>query len=103
MWDITSTKYITSSTQIDSMDTVEKNKENLRKCLCPSCPIYTKCASVLHEKLYCSIAVGKSDCFIDTDGCICGNCPVQKEHELTGNHYCLGGSAKASRGGEVGS
>lgn len=81
------------------MTTVTKNDDNMGKCACPKCPSYDDCMKKGMEEgkmegLYCSPEVGKSACEIKQAGCICGTCPVQIEHELTGGYYCVSGAPK---------
>jgi hypothetical protein len=89
---------------------------NVRKCICPSCPVQSKsaCVAGLKEKLnvalvknplqhndiprlYCG--TGKATC-TDLDlkqSCICGGCPVFSQYKLaTGRpveYYCKDGAA----------
>jgi len=74
------------------MSKVEKNINNIEKCICGNCPSYNKCAEEKKEKLYCAKDVGKSSCEFKMNGCICGNCPIHKENELLSWYYCMNGS-----------
>ena len=66
------------------------------KCICGSCPTYTKCAMNAKEGFYC--AVGKSFMCITFDkGCTCPTCPVTSDLGLKYHDYCLKGSEKAQR------
>ena len=88
------------------MGSVEKSKENLSKCICMKCPSYSfackmkampknvmsmmkgDISKVEHmEGLFCSF--GKSKCITEEKGCICGDCEVYKENNLTNSYYCL--------------
>jgi hypothetical protein len=44
------------------------------------------------EKLYC--ARGKSKCKINRKGCLCGECPVASDYQLTSLYFCDIGKAK---------
>ena len=74
------------------MITVAKNEENMQKCVCPECPSHNTCMKENMEGLFCSPEVGKSTCEFDKNGCICGTCPVQLEHELMSGYYCESGA-----------
>lgn len=93
------------------MERVEKNKENLMKCICmKKCPSYTFACKVKSmpsntaellkgavkgdlsktdhiEGVFC--AFGKSNCITDEKGCACPECAVYKENKLTKVYYCL--------------
>lgn len=89
-----------------SMTKVDKTKENVKTCLCLSCPSYgiacqakampkitatmmkSDLSGVEHmEKMFC--AFGKSDCIDTQKGCICGDCEVHKKYDLNEGYYCL--------------
>jgi hypothetical protein len=66
------------------------------KCMCGTCPTYTKCAINAKEGFYCT--VGKSFMCITFDkGCTCRTCPVTSDLGLKYHDYCLKGSEKAQR------
>jgi methylamine---glutamate N-methyltransferase subunit C len=65
---------------------VQNSKENRKKCLCPSCPSYTR--DCKGEVLYCAEDVGHSQCDISAKGCICPGCLVWKENDLSEIYYC---------------
>lgn len=69
---------------------VPNTGENLKKCLCPSCPSYTECMKSGMEGLFC--ARGKSACELDRLGCICNQCPIQSEYLIFGGYYCAMGT-----------
>lgn len=75
------------------MTKVLKTEENLKKCLCPTCPSYNTCAKDKSEMLFCSPEVGKSSCPFEKMGCICGACPVHMENNLKSFYYCMTASA----------
>ena len=86
------------------MAQVEKTKENLKKCLCMKCPSYSMGCKIKNmpvnmmgmmgdlskkkrfEGLFC--AFGKSKCIKEKKGCLCLNCPVALENNLTEEYYC---------------
>jgi len=81
-----------------------KTKENLKKCICMSCPSYTlgcKMKSMPKnmigmmgdiskkdhfEGLFC--AFEKSNCITEKKGCVCATCPVYKENNLEKLYFC---------------
>ena len=87
------------------METVLRTAENAKKCLCMGCPSYTaKCKiknypinmvklmdgldKVEHfEKMFC--AFGKSNCISENKGCLCEQCDVYNEYNLSREDYCL--------------
>lgn len=86
--------YMNSNEQEGQVERVPQINENFNRCLCPVCPTYTStfCADEeeeSREKMFCSI--GQASCALDQNGCICGDCPVWKEYELTSNYYCIKG------------
>ena len=74
------------------MPKVENNQTNKDLCSCSSCPSYTDCSKEKAELLFC--ATGKSDCKYETNGCVCGSCPVHKANGLEAGYYCIHGSAE---------
>lgn len=84
------------------MGSVQKNDENMQKCICGECPSYNDCTKEKMEGLYCSPEVGASDCDIEQKGCVCGACPVQTENGLTSGYYCVNGAPQDSAAGEEG-
>jgi len=84
---------------------VPNTKENIEKCICKDCPTYNECMSNGKEALYCSI--GGSNCKTEKLECICEQCHINEEYNLTANldlmekmilhlnnHYCINGPAK---------
>jgi hypothetical protein len=65
---------------------VPDTKENLKKCICASCPSYNECMKKGPEGLYC--ARGRSECELKREGCICPQCPIAGEYQLFGGYYC---------------
>jgi len=81
-----------------------KTKENLKKCICMTCPSYTlvcKMKNMLKnimvmmrgiskkdhfEGFYC--AFEKSNCITDKKGCVCATCEVYKENNLGKLYFC---------------
>jgi hypothetical protein len=69
---------------------VPDTEDNLKKCICMSCPSYNDCMNKGMEGLFC--ARGKTDCDLKRQGCICPKCPVSREYQLFGGYYCaIGG------------
>lgn len=83
---------------------VEKTMDNAQKCLCLSCPSYTKNCKIknnLHsvsdvlkkenerhwEMMFC--AFEKSNCIHENRGCMCQTCPIHKKYALNNEDYCL--------------
>lgn len=79
------------------MKEVNINLHNIRNCICGKCPSFPgKLKELAHADmpgLFCSH--GKSKLEIDENGCICADCDVQIEHELSGEYYCARGQAEA--------
>jgi hypothetical protein len=84
---------------------VPNTKENLEKCMCKECATYSICMTDAKEGLFC--AIGKSGCPITQNECICPDCMIDKEFQLTANldlmekmilkmnqFYCENGPAK---------
>ena len=70
---------------------VSDTPENLKKCICASCPSYNECMKKgMEQGLFC--ARGKTDCELERLGCICGQCPVHSEYHLFGGYYCAVGT-----------
>lgn len=66
----------------------ENNQENLIKCICKRCPLYSECNKGKNEILFC--ARQKSECSMDnTKMCICGACPVFSKNKLSGGYFCI--------------
>jgi hypothetical protein len=91
------------------MGKVEKSVDNIHKCLCRKCPTYRTAyeqkskpddmtrmiegdTSELErmEGVFC--ASGKSRFIEEKKECICANCQVYKENNLTGGYYCIMGA-----------
>lgn len=89
---------------------IEKTMENLKKCICIKCKSYTVGCKlkempknmveiIKHHKhideiehlegFFC--AFGKSKCITEEKECICGECPITKENNLTKGYYCTKG------------
>ena len=87
------------------MESVSRTSENLKKCLCGDCPSYSVMCKVKnypinmlrqvdgvenvehYEKLFC--AFGKSTCISENKGCVCDQCEVYNENNLSKEDYCL--------------
>ena len=70
---------------------VDDSKENEARCICPNCPSHAN-ECMKEEKLYCGR--GKSECKINRQGCLCGECPVASDYQLTDLYFCDIGKAK---------
>jgi len=69
---------------------VSDTPENMKQCICPSCPSYNECMKTGMEGLFC--ARGKTGCDLKREGCICGQCPVHSTYHLLGGYYCAVGT-----------
>lgn len=88
------------------MTRVDKTKENVKTCLCMSCPSYgfacqmkampkntavmmkSDISQVEHmENMFCGF--GKSNCIDQEKGCVCPDCQVHKKYDLKEMYYCL--------------
>lgn len=69
---------------------VPNNDENYQNCICNGCPTHNECMKEKKEKLFCSR--GKSQCKIEKQGCICGECPVASKYNLNKLYYCVNGA-----------
>lgn len=72
------------------------NLHNIENCMCrktcPSFPgLWKELSHAEAPGLFC--AHGKSRLEIVQKGCVCGECAVQRENELTGSYYCAHGAA----------
>lgn len=66
----------------------QNNQDNLLKCVCPACPLFTECNKGKSEKLFCATTI--SACQMDARKfCHCGACPVYSENDLGGGYFCL--------------
>lgn len=86
------------------MKSVEKTKENLKKCACMKCPSYSFVCKIKSmpgnimgmlgdlsksehmEGMFC--AFEKSKCIHDEKGCICPTCELFKENKLDKGYFC---------------
>jgi hypothetical protein len=74
------------------MAEVADTPENMQKCICGGCPSHNQCMKDKKQALFC--AVGKTDCELAKNGCICGACLVASEHKLDKMYYCEIGAAQ---------
>lgn len=76
------------------MTKLDDTEENSRRCICPECPTFLadECPKEKMEGLYC--AKGRSGCDMVRKGCVCGNCSVWKESNLSKGYFCINGEAK---------
>jgi hypothetical protein len=93
------------------MHTVARTSENLEKCRCSGCPSYTARCKVksypLHllrmidgidnmehyEAMFC--AFGKSNCIHEDKGCLCEDCEVFLENDLSRDEYCMSDNGRS--------
>ena len=66
------------------MSKVPDTPENMKMCICPTCPTYKKCE--LTGGLFC--AKGQAKEKIEKAGCVCASCPVFAKHNLKGSYFC---------------
>ncbi|HWQ88363.1 MAG TPA: DUF2769 domain-containing protein [Desulfitobacteriaceae bacterium] len=91
------------------MAEVPKTKENLKKCICLTCPSYTITCEMMAmpgnmilkignmEKIHAEImfcAYEKSHCIDKEKSCMCSNCEVHKEYQLPKIYYCMATGGK---------
>lgn len=92
------------------MHTVARTSENLQKCRCSVCPSYTTRCKVKNyplnllriidgidnmehfEAMFC--AFGKSNCIHEDKGCLCENCEVFSENNLSKDEYCMSANGR---------
>lgn len=100
----------------DRVPAIQFNLTNLRRCICPTCPVQlgSDCIQETSESsvklvkeenlpqpteaaaLYCASAVGKVSCmdFAVREMCQCPSCEVWIEGSLCQQYYCVKGSAE---------
>jgi hypothetical protein len=66
---------------------VPDTEENMKLCVCLSCPTYT--GTPLTSGFYC--AKGKAEQEVKQLGCICGSCPVAHKYGLRTGYFCVKG------------
>jgi hypothetical protein len=66
------------------MSKVPDTPENMKMCICATCPTYKKCE--LTGGLFC--AKGKAKEKATKEGCLCARCPVYAKHGLKGSYFC---------------
>jgi len=92
------------------MSKVARTRENLFKCLCKKCPTYSFTCKIMSmpgnaillidpkedrpwaETMFC--AYSKSRCIQEEKGCLCVQCEVYRENELTNTYFCLADGGK---------
>jgi hypothetical protein len=70
----------------------EDDELNVSRCQCPNCPTYDDCMSDRGQRIYCSR--GKTDCTPTPKGCICPECQVWLDNDLSERYYCANGAAE---------
>ena len=84
------------------MKQINISLSNIAHCACSRCPSFPgRISEMIHmdmvTKLFCGHGKAKSE--VTEKGCICGECPVYVEHELTDGgedkqaYYCVNGKA----------
>ncbi len=68
---------------------VPDNEENVKLCLCPTCPTFTQ--SNLSNTVFC--ARGKAKETVKAVGCLCPNCAVFAKYTLDQMYYCVHGKS----------
>ncbi len=63
--------------------------ENVKKCICPACPVYNECTKSKDQLLFCAKQASDCDDLDKHKACICPQCPVFKENDLKGGYYCI--------------
>jgi hypothetical protein len=63
-----------------------------RRCICPDCPTYRKCAEEGREALFCMTSASK--CIKLENGCQCSECPIHRTMNLRHHFYCIRGTEK---------
>jgi hypothetical protein len=61
----------------------------IEMCICQACPSYDDCQE---RKAFC--VTEKSKCIVEQNGCICAGCPVYSALKLSGQYYCIKGTAQ---------
>jgi hypothetical protein len=70
------------------MGKVPDTKENMVTCICGECP--SKPDDLM--ALYC--AKGKSPATVKARGCVCPDCQLTPEYDLTEDYYCEAGAVE---------
>lgn len=71
---------------------VDDTLDNAGECSCPDCPSFDGEMAEEGEALFC--ARGESACEPATLGCVCAECAVALDYELSGDYYCQNGMAE---------
>jgi hypothetical protein len=66
------------------MSKVPETSDNMKLCICLTCPTYKKCK--LTGGLFC--AKGKAKEKAKKEGCICNNCAVYSKYNVKGSYFC---------------
>jgi hypothetical protein len=66
------------------MGKVPEISDNMKFCICQTCPTYKKCN--LTDALFC--AKGKAKEKAKKEGCICNKCGVYAKYNLKGSYFC---------------
>ncbi len=71
---------------------VPNDEETMKKCICMNCPSHNECMKGKMEGFFC--AKDKATCEFDKVGCVCGECPITGEFQLSGGYWCEAGIAE---------
>jgi hypothetical protein len=86
--------------QMSKMPEKQRNSliemEKKKVCICRRCPSYSECMKDSNEGFFCIL--GKSDCKINVDTCMCTGCPAYQSFKLKNDFYCVAGSEMNLRG-----
>lgn len=69
----------------------EVTDANKSKCLCPTCPTYNSCMRDNGEGMFCGN--GNTECDPKQQGCMCADCAVFAQYNLSGGYFCVEGAA----------
>jgi hypothetical protein len=61
---------------------VADNSDNMAKCICGECP------SKNHDEMSFYCAKGKSTMTVRRRGCVCTDCKIWHDSDLTKGYYC---------------
>jgi hypothetical protein len=64
--------------------------DNMRLCLCGTCPTFKK--SPLTVGFFC--AKGKAKEEVKKSGCVCGGCPIFSKYGLKDGYFCFSGKSQ---------
>ena len=77
--------------QLEHLLDMEKKK----LCICRNCSNYNQCNNENKEGLFCIL--GKSNCEVNRDQCICLQCPIHSNFQLKFDYFCARSSEQDQR------